>query len=402
MPYRLNTKKPHLLRLILLISFPSVAAVLISPALPEISSYFVISNGHAQQVITFFLVGYAVGQLIYSPLANRFGRKPAIYAGIGLYLLASIICLVAIYLRFFELLLLARLLMALGAGAGMAITFTIINDFYYPEQARPVISYTVLAYAFMPAIAIALGGFITSHLSWIDCFYAYLIYSIMVLLVSINLPETSLLKDKQPLKIISLANSYWHGFTNQRLVLFSCIYGLMTAFIYIIASGGPFIGVNEIGLTASDYGLVLMIPYCGQFVGALLSGYISKHQSAYQVMLSGYVSVAVGSVMMLLAFSLSWVNTLSLMAPMFFIMLGLPMTYSSATALAMSHYKDIATGSAVMSFITMTIALLGMLIFSLLPSTDPLIMPACFVVILLLATLVFWRGYHRFGQPSSG
>ncbi len=167
MQYRLNTKKPHLLSLILLISFPSVATVLISPALPAIGDFFVVSNGKAQQLITLFIIGYAIGQLIYSPFANRYGRKIAVYLGIVVYILSCIVCLVGIYIHSFDVLLIGRFLMALGSAVGMIISFTIINDFYFPEQARPVVSYTVLAYAFMPALAVFLGGIITSHISWI-------------------------------------------------------------------------------------------------------------------------------------------------------------------------------------------------------------------------------------------
>ncbi|WP_251365908.1 hypothetical protein [Coxiella-like endosymbiont of Rhipicephalus sanguineus] len=57
----------------------------------------------------------------------------------------------------------------------MIISFTIINDFYFSEQARPLVSYTVLAYAFMTVFDIKLGSFITTHISWVGCFYFYLI-----------------------------------------------------------------------------------------------------------------------------------------------------------------------------------------------------------------------------------
>src|SRR5579864_6635516 len=81
--------------LLLLISFASVNAVLFTPALPNITHFFGISEDIAQQTITWFLIGYAVGQLIYGPIANRFGRKHALYTGIGIQIISSLFCVVA-------------------------------------------------------------------------------------------------------------------------------------------------------------------------------------------------------------------------------------------------------------------------------------------------------------------
>ena len=78
------THQLPLVTLLLMISFASVNAVLFTPALPNIAHFFAISDSIAQQTITWFLIGYAVGQLLYGPLANRFGRKKALFAGVSL------------------------------------------------------------------------------------------------------------------------------------------------------------------------------------------------------------------------------------------------------------------------------------------------------------------------------
>ncbi len=396
MKYKLDTKQPQLLYLILLIGFPSAATVLISPALPAISHFFSVSAGYSQQLITIYVVGYAVGQLIYSPFANRYGRKIAIYLGIVLYLISCLICLLGIYFHSIEIIFLGRLLMALGASVGMIISFTIINDFYDPEQARAVVSYTILSYAFMPALAIALGGFITTHLSWIDCFYFYLVYGIIILITSTQLPETLQTKNSDAFKIKSLFFNFYIALCSWRLVLFSTIYGLMSAFIYIVASIGPFIGINKIGLTPAYYGLLLLIPYSGQFIGGIFSGSLNRRFSAYKVITLGYSCIIVGSLLMFVSFSFNWVNTFSLMAPIFLIMIGLPMTYSNVTVMALVDYEDKATGSAIMSFITLFITLVAIFILTLIPGKNPLKMPASFIIILILAIIALCHAKNRF------
>lgn len=388
-------RKPPLLCLILLISFPSVSCVLISPALPAMSDFFHISNGYAQQLITLFVIGYAVGNLLYSPLANRFGRKPAIFSGLSLYLFSTLLCIWAIYQHWFHVLLYGRIFMALGASAGMAITFTMINDVYKPDEARSVTSYTVLSYAFMPAVAIFVGGLITTHLSWIDCFYAYLLYGIFMFFIAYLLPETAPELNADALHLRPLFKSYGKTLSNVRLLLYSAIYGLMSAYIYIIASGAPFIGIDHIGLSASQYGLFLLIPYCGQFIGAILSGKVSKRYSAHWVLGIGYGFVITGSVLMFLAFLVDWVTVFSLMIPIFVIMLGLPMTYSSATVMAIGKYHDKATGASMMSFLTMAITLLATLIYTLLPVKHVVVMPSCFIGIFVIACIALLFGILR-------
>ena len=394
----LNSKPPSLFCLILLISFPSVVAVVVSPALPTISDSFNIPNGYTQQLMTIFIIGYALGQLVYSPFANRFGRKIAIYLGIVLYLLSSLVCLVGIYVHNIEIIILGRFFMALGSSVGMIISFTIIHDFYPPEQARPIVSYTVLAYAFMPALAIAMGGFITTHFSWVGCFYFCLFYGVFIIIVSTRLPETLQNKNIEALRIKVLIKSYSHAFRTWRLLLFSMIYGLMGAFIYIIASSAPFIGIDEIGLSSANYGALLLIAYSGQFIGALSAGQLSQQFSAYQVMVFGYSSTIFGSVFMLICFMLHWINVFSLIAPIFFIMMGLPMTYSSVTVMALLGYQDKATGSAVMTFITMLITLIATFVLTILPNRNPLIMPLLFIAILIAAIIAFWHAWRHFGD----
>ena len=96
--------------LLLLISFASVNAVLFTPALPEIAEYFHINADIAEHTVTFFLMGYALGQLIYGPLANRFGRKPALYLGITLQIISCFICVLSSVVDAYWLLLVGRFL----------------------------------------------------------------------------------------------------------------------------------------------------------------------------------------------------------------------------------------------------------------------------------------------------
>jgi len=104
MNYKLETKKPHTVILIQLISLASMGAVLFTPGIPAIIKFFQISVGDAQFALTLFLVGYALGQVLYSPFANRFGRKPTLYVGLLIAILGSLLSALSSPLHSYSLL----------------------------------------------------------------------------------------------------------------------------------------------------------------------------------------------------------------------------------------------------------------------------------------------------------
>src|SRR4029078_3396446 len=125
--HRLEQKEPHIFILIIMCSFASMGAIIFTPALPEIGQFFHVAQGHSQLTISLFLLGYAIGQLIYGPLANRFGRKPAFFIGVFIATLGSLFSILSEPLQSFGLLIFGRVLEALGSSAGLVISFTIIN-----------------------------------------------------------------------------------------------------------------------------------------------------------------------------------------------------------------------------------------------------------------------------------
>ena len=115
----------NLLILTLLISFGSIGAVFFTPGLPEIVQHFHITSGKAELTITWYLIGYSVGQLLYGPMAHTLGGCRTILVGALLALLGSVICIISGIENSFIGLLMGRTIMGAGAGSGLKMTFTI-------------------------------------------------------------------------------------------------------------------------------------------------------------------------------------------------------------------------------------------------------------------------------------
>ncbi len=400
MEYRLNTKRPNLICLILLISFPSFAAVLIAPALPAISNYFGVSRNYAQQLITVFLIGYTLGQLIYSPFANKFGRKIALFWGISIYLVGSLICLIGTHAHLFDFILIGRGLSGLGSAAGMVLIYTIITDFYHPHQGRSVVGYTVLAYAFMPSIAILAGGFFTTYISWVACFYFLLFYGILMYIAAFLLPETMQKADHSALKVKSIFSNYLRAFKSSKIMLFSILLGFFGAFVYVAATFSPFIAIKTLGIKASLYGVLFLIPYSGQLLGGFSAGKLNPYFSTYKMLRLAFLFLILGTLFIFISFIFHWINLFTLLAPLFFIFLAIPILTSNSSIMALSDYVDKATASAVMSFTMMLFITICTVILTLLPTGKTIVMPSFFLGLLILSLLLFWHVQMRFEDQA--
>lgn len=377
--------------LLLMISFASVNAVLYTPALPGIAQFFAITEDKAQLTITWFLIGYALGQLIYGPVANRFGRKPALYVGILLQILSCLACVVAGYIVNYPLLIIARFTLALGAGVGLKMTYTLINECYDPQVAAKKIAYIVLAFAITPALSVAVGGVLTARFGWISCFYALALYGVVLLILVSQLTETKVELDKDALKLPCLLQGYAQQFKNATLLAGGLLMGSCTSFVYVFAAVAPFIAINSLGMESAQYGLANLLPSLGLIAGSLGSTKLIHKWSLSKLVRSGIVLAMLGAMLMGIATYLHLKPMYVLFWPMTIIYCGASLIIANASALAMSAVSDKAHGSAVMSFINMGLATLLVLLlgyFSIQPFLLPCVYFALCIAMVCVARLL--------------
>jgi DHA1 family bicyclomycin/chloramphenicol resistance-like MFS transporter len=361
--------------LLLLVSFASVNAVLFTPSLPDIANFFKISQPATQQTLSWFLIGYTLGQLTYGPIANRFGRKPALYVGIIIQIISSLFCVLAGFICSFPLLVLARFLLAIGSGVGLKMTFTLINECYDPQKASQKVSYVMLAFAIMPGLSIALGGILNTHFGWMSCFYAGTIYGLILLILVTRIPETKKVLDYQALEFGHLLSAYAKQFQNKGLILGGFLMGASTSFIYIFAAIAPFIAISTFHMTSAKYGMANLLPPIGLFVGSLVSARLTGEFPLNTLIKIGIQISLVGVVFMFLALYLNLSPLFFLFGAAIVIYFGLCFILANASSLALYQTHDKANGSAVVSFINMgtaTISTLGIGFFSNKPTQLPI------------------------------
>lgn len=388
--YRLNQKKPHLLILIIMSSFASMGAVIFTPSLPQIAHYFNISNSYSQLTITLFLVGYALGQLIYGPISNRLGRKPSFYVGIAVASIGSCVSILSEPLNSFYLLIIGRMLEALGSSAGLVIAYTIINDFYYPSEARRVISFMALAFAIAPGVATFIGSIIISHFQWIGCFYFMLAYGFALIIPVSFLKETALTLDYNALHVHDMRVNYQKVSHNRLMIYAAIIWGLSTMGLYLYVASAPVIAIRIFNVAEGEYGFVGFIPFVGTAIGALTSAYFGAKYSPQALAKVGFLIICIAAVLLPFFAYATQFNLSMLLLTGTIYMAGACLISTNLASIACNAVEDKANGASVMNFINISMAVCGTFVLALMPGNQMLKFPMIFACTALIMLMVYW------------
>ena len=325
--------RPSITLLVAMTGLGPFTQQMLIPSLPALAAAMAVSYGTIQLTITLYLAAVAIGQLIYGPLSDRYGRKPLLLIGLWLYLLGSLAAVLApsaFWLIF------ARVLQALGACAGLVLGRAMIRDAYPRERAASVLGYVSTAMSVAPMLSPLLAAVLQDRFGWRASFLACLVFGLPLLaMVQLRLPET--LRERQPLPGIGgILGAYR---TLLRLPAFRayCLIGACaTSMFFAFSAGGPFVIVQRLGHPPTDYALAMMLISVGWAAGTFTAARLSPRVGTQRMIRIGtLVSLAGGSLGLLLP--CLWTPQIVLFfLPMVVIALGNGMTQPSAIASAIS------------------------------------------------------------------
>ncbi|MDX8353632.1 multidrug effflux MFS transporter [Cognatiyoonia sp. IB215182] len=191
------------------------------PALPEIGEALSPDNlNNAQLIITSFVLGMGVGTFFTGPLSDAFGRKPVMVGGAVVYIAA---CAVAWASSTLEVMLAARVVQGLGAAGPRVVAMALIRDLYGGSQMARILSFVMMVFALIPALAPTIGHYIMLGFGWRAIFAAFMLFSFATLLwLMIRQPETLLPANRRPLSVRALTAATYEMFAHRtaRLSIF--------------------------------------------------------------------------------------------------------------------------------------------------------------------------------------
>lgn len=167
----------------LMASLMSIVALSIDallPALPEIGNALgVTDTSDNQMLVTMIFLGLGCGQLIFGPLSDSFGRKPIVFAGFLLFVVATIICVTT---KSFEVMIVGRILQGVGLASPRTLSIAMIRDSYSGDFMAKILSIVVMVFILVPIIAPTLGQFLLNYYNWESIFYVNLLFGLIIML----------------------------------------------------------------------------------------------------------------------------------------------------------------------------------------------------------------------------
>jgi DHA1 family bicyclomycin/chloramphenicol resistance-like MFS transporter len=321
-----------------LVAFGPMSIDMYLPSLPAIGRSLGASVGHVQLTLSAFFIGFSLGQLVYGPLSDRYGRRPVLLAGIALYIVTSGLCAQS---QSIDQLVAFRFLHALGGGAGTVVARAAVRDLFDMDSASRVLSIMMAVMAIAPMLAPVVGGQLLIFFGWRSIFVTLTGFGILCwLLVAFVLRETNPPERRRGGGLVRSFAGYGRILTDAKAM--SCIAcgGFAFAGMFAYISGTPFVYIELFDVSPQHYGYLFGLNIIGLVIGALLNARFVKRKGVVYMMTAGATCTALAGCVLLAAAAFQIGGLIGLVVPLFFFIGALNMIGANAISIASADFPD--------------------------------------------------------------
>lgn len=317
-----------------LTAFPAMSIDMYLPSLPTLARDLRATAGEAQLTVAAFFTGLALGQLVYGPWSDRAGRRTPLLFGIGLYVAASIGCVVAPNV---EALIALRFLQALGACAGSVIARAAVRDRYSGLEVVHVLSLLMLVMGLAPILAPFLGGAILLVGSWRLIFAVLTVFGLLTgAAVLWRLQESRSPETEAQARSESPRAAYAALLRNREVLGFILAGSLSGAALFTYIANAPDLLIEQYGVRPQDFGWVFAINAVGLIGGAQLNARLARTVSSVTILRWALASGTVFARWLGVVAWSGWGGLMGVLIPTFGVIATMGFTQPNATAGALS------------------------------------------------------------------
>ena len=309
-------------------------------SLPTMTEAFGASVERVQLTLTSFMIGFAIGQYVYGPLSDRFGRRPLMIAGLILYVAASVVAATAATV---EVLIVARFLQAIGMSSGPVLGRAVVRDLYDRERAARVLSYMAVVAGLAPVVAPILGSHLHVAFGWRANFMFVAAYGVIALaVVALHFGETNKQTDPDALRLEKMGRNVVTLLSSKLYLGYALTAACVGSGLFAFLSGSPFVFLKVLGFAPGDFGYLFGFCMSGYLVGSLISGRFVARLGMDRLLLLGIALALVSGLSMA---GLAWLHVdhvAAILGPMFVFMFAFALVLPQAMAGALTPFPHIA------------------------------------------------------------
>jgi MFS transporter, DHA1 family, multidrug resistance protein len=313
------------------------------PALPTITGDLQATAAQVQLTLTGTLAGLALGQLLIGPVSDAIGRRTPLLFGVGLHILASVLCVVAPNLAVLGTL---RVLQGLGAAAAAVVVMAIVRDLFTGLAAARLLSRLMLVLGAAPILAPTLGGIVLSWTSWRGVFVVLALFGVAIISVTaVALPETLPAARRRNGGVVGTVRDYGRLFTDRAYLGLILVAGLAMAAMFAYVAGSSFVFQEQYGLSEQQFGFVFGAGAVGLIAATQLNVRLLRRWTPSQILITALGSGAAMGLLLLLFAVTGFGGIVGILVPLWLVLASAGLALPNAPALALSRHGE-AAGTA--------------------------------------------------------
>jgi MFS transporter, DHA1 family, multidrug resistance protein len=319
------------------------------PSLPDIGHSLHVPIAQVQLTISSYLIGFAIGQIIYGPISDRLGRKPVLLAALCVYGLGSVLCATT---QSIDALIVSRFVQALGGAGAIVLARAVVRDLYSGARAGRELSLMGSIQSFAPIVAPLLGGLLQTVFGWHASFILLVIVAVAAgTAVARLLPETLRKRTSEPLSLAAMGRLYGSVLAHKS---FLAHLGIMTTTfvgLYAWVSGASIVIQGVYGLSPLAFGLTYAVASLGYLLGTQIAVRIVMRLGLGPMIGIGTAIMAAGGLFMAAVVAFGLTGVAWLVAAMTIYLTGMGLSNPQTMAAALTPFPDRAgTASSLLGF----------------------------------------------------
>jgi DHA1 family bicyclomycin/chloramphenicol resistance-like MFS transporter len=335
-------------------AFAPVSIDMYLPALPVLGDQFAASPGHVQLSVASFFLGLAVGQGFYGPLSDRFGRTRPLYAGLALFVVASVACALSPSINF---LIAVRFFQALGACSGQVLSRAIVRDLFEPREAVQVFSLLVLVMGVSPVLAPLLGGQILQWFPWQTIFWVTASLGAAGLIGSVVRLHETHRGERKKLVLGNVLRTYLYLLKDRAFLGYVLAGGMAMAGMFAYIVGSPYVFIEYFHVSTSRFGLFFGVNALGLVLAAQLNARLVRRFSSDFIIRRVLVVQVTAGIILFLGAITGVLQLYGIALFLFIYVASVGCLFPNITAMAMAPHGAIAgSASALIGVIQFTLA----------------------------------------------